>query len=242
MSPHQKFVDHLAAGTLDADDASHALGCPACAALLPDGVPDVDGLRSSWLEAAHRELARPVRPWWALAAGLAGANALLAAAAVATLEPWNWDGSRSGHGRLLGATALLAALVTVGALLALAPRQRWLRGVLGLAALAPVGVLLTTGGVATHPFLAGAHCLWTAVSLSAVPLAGGLFLLTRVAYSPLRALVVGLTCAGVGLLVLQLHCDGTQVHVLAFHLLPWVALGAATVLVRRRLPTSSYAP
>jgi len=242
MTAHERLVEHLTAGTLDGEDRAHAAGCPACAALLGAEAPEAPHVRAEWLEAAHRELARPVRPWWVLALWLGLANALLAAAAVAVLQPWHWEASAS-HPLLLASTALLSGMTTLGVLLALSPRRQWLRWVLALAALAPVAVLVTAGhGVATHPFLAGVHCVWTAVSMSALPLAGGVWLLTKVAYSPLRALAVGLVSAGVGLLVLELHCDGTSLHVLAFHLLPWAALAVAAVLVRRALPSSSYAP
>lgn len=246
MTPHQRLVAHVAAGTLDAEDGAHAARCPACAALLSHGVPATDSpsLPPTLSAAARRELGRPVRPWWVLALGLGAANAVLAVAAVTVLEPWNWEASTSAHWLFLAAALVLAALVTAGALLAFAPGRSGLKAALALAALAPVAVLLAGDGHAANPrFVDGVSCLLAVLLLSALPLAAGAWLLTQVAYSPLRALVVGLLSAGVGLLVLQFHCaDGASPHLLVFHVLPWAALGAATVLLRRALPTRSHAP
>jgi Negative regulator of sigma F len=191
----------------------------------------------------QKELGRPLRAWWLGPACLALANALLGVVAASLLEPWNWGASTSPAWLFLGAATLLLLLTTAGAFLAFAPRRRW-PGALGLSALAAAGVLLAADGHADNAhFLEGATCLVTVVVLSILPLAGGAFLLTRMAYSPPRALAVGLLCAGVGLLVLQFHCtDGARPHLLVFHLLPWAALGAAAVLLRRLLPTRSHAP
>jgi Negative regulator of sigma F len=246
VTPHQRLVEHLAAGALDGEDNSHSARCPACAALLSPSVHAADAgkVHLALLDAARRELARPLRRWWVAALALAAANGLLAAATVTALEPWNWTVSTSPHWLFICAALLLAALVTLGALLALAPARRWLLSALGLAALAPVAVLLAGDGRAANArFLDGTSCLLTVLVLSVLPLAGGALLLTRSAYSPRRALAVGLVSAGVGLLVLQFHCaDGASPHLVVFHLLPWAALGGASILLRRLLPTSSYAP
>lgn len=246
MTAHQRLVHHLAGGALDEEDAAHASRCPACRALLSAGVREADGPPpgAALLASVQKELGRPLRAWWLGPACLALANALLAALAVALLEPWNWGTSTSPAWLFLGAAALLLLLMTAGAFLAFGPRRRWRDGALGLSALAGAGVLLAADGRAANAhFLDGATCLVTVVVLSILPLAAGAFLLTRMAYSPPRALAVGLLCAGVGLLVLQFHCtDGARPHLLVFHLLPWAALGAAAVLLRRLLPTRSHAP
>lgn len=244
MTPHERLLQHLTEGALDAGDRAHAARCPACAALLADeATPDVP-LRTEWLAAAHRELGRPVHPWWGIAMGLAAANAVLAVVGTAVLVPTNWVASTSPHWLLLLAVVVLTALVTGGTFLALAPRRRWLAGALGLAALAPVVVLLAGDGHAALPhFLDGMSCLWKVLTLAVIPMATGAWVLTRSAYSPARAAAFGLISAAVGLLVLQLTCsDGSGRHLLAFHLLPWAAVGAAAVVVRRALPTWSYAP
>jgi len=245
VSPHERLLKHLTEGGPDAQDEAHAARCAACAALLSREGQPMAALapQEAWLEAAHRELARPRVPWWLLALGLSAANALLVTTAVFVLEAWNWEASTSPRWLFLGAATVLAALATTGALLALSPSRRWLEVSIGLAAVAPLGVLLAADGrVASGPFLAGASCLWTVLLLASLPLAGGLWLLTRMAYSTWRALAVGLVSGSVGLLALQFHCaNGASSHLLVFHLLPWVALGGAAVFLRSRLPTSSFA-
>jgi len=244
MTAHERLLDNLTAGALDGEDRAHAARCPACAALLADEAAPAAPLRAEWLAAAHQELSRPVRPWWGLAAGLAAANTVLAVVGTAVLVPTNWEASTTPRWLFLAAVAVLGALAVGGAVLALAPRRLWLDGALILAALAPVAVLLAGDGHAAAPhFLDGMACLWAVLALAALPLGGGAWLLTRSAYSPARAVAVGLLSAGVGLLVLQFTCnDGSSRHLLVFHLLPWAALGAVAVLVRRALPTWSYAP
>ena len=245
MNPHQRLVQHLAAGALDSEDAAHASRCPACAALLPAGAAEADApVDAGLLAALQREASRPVRAWWRWPALLALANLALAAAAVHVLEPWNAEASTSPVWLFLGASVVLLGLTTAGALLALAPRRRWPEAALALAGLSAAGVLLAADGRAANArFWDGATCLVTVVLLALLPLSAGLLLLVRVAYSPLRALAVGLLSAGVGLLVLQFHCtDGARPHLLVFHLLPWAVLGVAAVLLRRLLSTWSYAP
>ncbi|MGO9829828.1 MAG: hypothetical protein ACLPJH_06780 [Myxococcaceae bacterium] len=246
MTPHQRLVEHLASGGVDAEDRAHGARCAACAVLLSDGPEEVlaPSVQSAWLAVAHRELAHPVRPWWRQPAAFGAANLVLATAAAAFLVPSNWGATTTAHWLFLAAVAALAALAIGGVFLALAPARRSVRAALLLAVLAPLAVLLAGDGQApARPFLAGVGCLWTVLALAVLPLAFGSWLLTRSAYHPARALAVGLASAGVGLLVLQLTCeDGSSPHLLVFHLLPWVALGGVAVLVRRALPTWSYAP
>ena len=246
MTPHERLVEHLATGAVDAEDRAHGTRCPACGVLVADGAEDVlpPGVETAWLSVAHRELALPVSPWWRRAAALAAANVVLATTGAAFLVPSNWGVSTTPRWLFLAAVALLGAVAVAGVFLTLAPRRSSPRGGLALALLAPVAVLLAADGqAADRPFLAGAGCLWTVLALAALPLATGSWLLTRSAYNPARALAMGLASAGVGLLVLQLTCeDGSSPHLLVFHLLPWAALGALAVLIRRALPTWSYAP
>jgi hypothetical protein len=248
MNPHQRLVDHLAGGALDAQDTAHAGRCPACAALLPSEAAGasraLDNPTATLGLALRHELAHRHRPWWVAAAVVGVANALLAALAVVYLEPWNWEVSASPRWRFLGAAALLTALVTLAVGWALAPGRARVRSALLLAVLAPAAVLLASDGHAAFAhFLDGAKCLWTVLALSIFPLAGGAWLLSRVARSPQRSLAMGLACAGVGLLVLQFHCaDGQHAHLALFHLLPWVALGGGAVLGSRALRSWSYAP
>lgn len=246
MSPHSRLVDHLAAGILDAEDRAHAARCTACAALLGGEAarPRPEDPRPELADAVRRELGRPVRPWWLWPLLLALGNAALAVGAVAVLEPWNWEVSESPRWLLAAAAACLAALGTLGIWLASAPPSPRFQGALLLALAAPLAVLVASDGrVANDRFLDGATCLWTTLALSALPLVAAAFLLTRNAPSALRAGTMGLAAAAVALLVLQFHCaDGDRAHLFVFHLLPWGALGALLAVVRRRLPTWSYAP
>jgi hypothetical protein len=249
MNPHQRLVDHLAAGVLDAQDTAHTGRCPACAALLPGDVAGasragLDNPTATLGRSLRHELAQRHRPWWVAAAAVGVANALFAALAVVYLEPWNWEVSASPRWRFLGAAALLTALVTLAVGWAVSPGRARLRSALLLAVLTPPAVLFASdGNAAFSHFLDGAKCLWTVLVLSILPLVCGAWLLRRVARSPRRSLAMGLACAGVGLLVLQFHCaDGQRAHLALFHLLPWVALGGGAVLGSRALRTWSYAP
>jgi len=247
VSPHARLVDHLAAGTLDGEDRAHAAGCPACAALLPaerSASRPEDRPNAELLAAARRELQRRPRRWWRWPVLLAAGNAALAAAAVVYLEPWNWEVSASPRWVFVAVVLLLASLATLAIPWASAPSPNAGRGVLLLALLAPVAILAGSDGHVAHQrFLEGMECLWTTLVLGAVPLAAGAWLLTRSARSSARALAMGLAAAGVGLLVLQFHCaDGYRAHLAVFHLVPWAALAGLLVLVRRWLPTWSYAP
>ena len=244
MTAHERLVERLMAGTLQAEDFSHAALCPACGALLAAAPESAESVSPKVLEAAHRELSAPARPWWVWALGLGLANVLVAALGAVYLGPTNWGVSTSPHWRFLLAAALLFGLATVGVLLSQGPNRRGLRLALLLAALAPAAVLLAADGHAAGPHLMdGSACFWTVVALSVLPLGLGAWLLAQSAPSPARALAVGLVSAGVGLFTLQLTCeDGSPAHLLAFHLLPWAALGAAAVLLRRLIPTRSYAP
>ena len=58
-----------------------------------------------------------------------------------------------------------------------------------------------------------------------------------------RAMVLGWAAGTMSLAVMQLKCPHRDVgHVLVLHLLPLALVVGATVLARRRLPTTSYAP
>jgi hypothetical protein len=249
VTPHDRFIDHLAAGALDAEDTAHAARCRACAGLLPGtgagATPTSrDDPPAFLLRAVHRELVQRRHPWWIQAIAVGAANAIFAALAIVYLEPWNWDLSTSPRWRFVLAAALLTALVTLGVGWALSPARAWTRTALLLAALTPPMVLFASDGHSgSKPFFDGTPCLWTVLLLSIPPLASGAWLLSRVARSPTRSLAMGLACAGVGLLALQFHCaNGQPAHLATFHLLPWVAIGIGAVLGSRALRTWSYAP
>ena len=54
---------------------------------------------------------------------------------------------------------------------------------------------------------------------------------------------VYLASGATGLFALHWHCmDGTALHLIGFHALPWLSLAAVAVALRRLLPTQSHVP
>ncbi len=232
--------------------AAHAHGCAHCTATLAAyqaaeaaSVGSTPELALPRIRAAAlSELAKQptVRPWWQGALALAGFNAAVAGVAALLLGVQN---RASGFAVAAVACVLLASMAG-SALLALAPGRRPLAFTL-LGGMAVSGVALLFGASGFEPgrgFLeSGLKCLVSEVLLSVLPLATGLFLLTRTAPSALRAAVLGAACGVVGLLALHLHCpNGTVGHLVPFHVLPWLGLAVGAVAVRALLPTRSYAP
>jgi hypothetical protein len=257
MTPEcERVLDGLD-GPLPPELRSHAAGCADCRALVegfqslasPAPAPHVDEAR---LEQTRRQsltelAAHPVpTPWWKEVAVLLATYLGVGALGLAVV---------GRHGMLLNAApaavVVLVALLIVGgvgggALMALAPSRR--RGSLtGVAAVA-LGVALAQlagrSGIQVRPLLTGTlGCMGAEVVMSVVPLALALVLLCRSAFQPARALAAGLSSAGVGMLVLHVHCpDGGAEHLMLGHLLPWFALAGVAVFVRSRLPSSTYAP
>jgi hypothetical protein len=94
-----------------------------------------------------------------------------------------------------------------------------------------------------NPPQVGWACLGIELVASTVPLLVALKALTQFAFSPLRAAQVGLTAGAVGALAAHLHCPSRALpHLLGLHMLPVLALVAIAVVVRRRMPSKSFAP
>lgn len=202
--------------------------------------PDV----STLAEAARAELSRaPVpRPWWKDALVLFGVNLVAAAGALAALRPIDSPGEPVVR---YGVAAALFAVLTLGAVAAVRPGAQVLRGVfLGGVVVAAVAAVFGGDGVAsTRPFLKGLGCAVTECVLSLPTLGVALWVLSRFASSPSRTLAAGAASGAVGVLVLHLHCPvGTVDHLVVFHVVPWLALVGLVLLVRRVVPTKSYAP
>ncbi|MFY1830268.1 DUF1109 domain-containing protein [Myxococcus fulvus] len=197
---------------------------------------------------AHEALARRprARPWWHELLLLLGVHGAIAMTAVAVLAHGAWVANRAEVPVVVGVGLLLTALLSSGAYVALSPRRRTVPwgGVIAVMLAVGATVVLSGSGVRTSPLMAGIlGCAGTELAVTAVPLALTLVLLCRSAYHPVRALVAGLSAGGVSLLVLHLHCaDGTTPHLLAGHVVPWLALGGITLLLRSLLPTRSHAP
>ncbi|MGQ0506978.1 MAG: DUF1109 domain-containing protein, partial [Myxococcaceae bacterium] len=90
---------------------------------------------------------------------------------------------------------------------------------------------------------AGLKCALWEIGLALPALSAGLFLLTRSAHNPARALLLGAASGLVGITALHLHCpNGTWEHLLLSHLLPWGVVSGAALLLRPKLATQSFAP
>jgi len=183
---------------------------------------------------------RPHRWWWAPVA-LGAIYSLLVLLGIVSVSA-----NESIPVSLRIAGLGLAGASLIGFVAALAPRSRRVR-----IALFPVlGALLLSVLVAApatkyggHFWAEGISCLVVEVLTSLIPVALGVWLLTRTAFHPIRTLLLPFCAATAGLVVLCFHCsDGHPAHLLVFHLLPWLLLSAAAWLARARAPSYSYAP
>ncbi|MBZ4395938.1 DUF1109 domain-containing protein [Myxococcus sp. MISCRS1] len=216
---------------------------PSTERLASEGA-SLDAAHSFAYEALAR---RPrARPWWHELLLLLGVHGAIAMTALAVLAHGAWVANRADVPVIVGVGLLLTALLSSGAYVALAPHRRTVPwgGVIAVMLSVGATVVLSGSGVRTAPLMAGIlGCAGTELAVTAVPLAFTLVLLCRSAYHPVRALAAGLSAGGVSLLVLHLHCaDGTTPHLLAGHVVPWLALGGITLLLRALLPTRSHAP
>jgi hypothetical protein len=140
--------------------------------------------------------------------------------------------------------AILLAVVTLGAVLALAPGRRRPRLLLWLLPVVPVLLCLSGNGVHTATTMRAAlPCFVTVVLTAVVPLAVGLAFLRGMALDAARAAALGLSAAATGLFALHWRCtDGSAPHLMTFHALPWLALALLAIPLRRALPTRSHVP
>ena len=195
--------------------------------------------RSRALTAA--ELTKPVRPWRSDARNLVLAAGGMSAGVTSVLLATGSSSLQLVLSRL--ATVLpLMALGGVAAWFAVAPgkpRARW--GIVFATALAMAALVVTRG--AGHPSaLPQWVCTVSHLSLGFGPFVLALFTLRRSAPNLLRSMVAGLAVGTVGAIVGEVGCDQGWQHVLVFHLVPWLALTAASVLVSSRMSRWSYAP
>jgi hypothetical protein len=204
---------------------------------------ELNDIRAAALAELKRQPVR--RRWWVDAVALVSINAVFTAVAALALS---WPTAQhSSQGLRWAGVAILATLVVVGGILAIRPGVlRAQQLVLGLAAVC-LGVMVLaasgTRGGPEVPFLAGVGCGVTELALSLLPAGATALVLARFAFQPLRAFAGGLAAGAGGVLVLHLHCpNGELVHLLTFHVLAWVAVAAALVVVRGRLRTTSFVP
>jgi hypothetical protein len=245
VNDHDRFLGHLSSDALDDADRAHATGCRECRALLPVETaavpsPTLDAIHARALEALR---ATPLRPWRREAALLAGLNAVVAVAATLLLGSARWHAS-DDRARMAATGALLFGTLTLGEMAALDPRRRHSVLFLALAFLLPVGLLLSGHGWTSPLTVAGAMpCAITIALTALVPLVATLFVLRRMAFDGRRAAALALAAGATGLFGLHWHClDGSALHLLGFHALPWLSLAVLVVALRRLLPTESHVP
>jgi hypothetical protein len=207
---------------------------------LPARAPDVTRLA----EAARAELAAhpSPRPWWRDALLLLGVNALVAIGGVLAYGPAHSPGEPVVR---YGVAALLFAVVTLGAVVAIRPGARGLRiAFLSMGVVATLAAVFGGDGVeSTRPFARGIGCAVTECLLSIPTLGVALWVLSRFSVSASRTLAASAASAAAGVLVLHLHCPiGTVEHLAVFHVAPWLMLVGLVQGLRRLVPTHSHAP
>jgi hypothetical protein len=237
----------------DAATSAHLSGCEHCRsvasafdALSPGHPPELPLEGSGILESELARVAgRPSPPWWRQALGGVVLNLMTFVAGL-----WLLGGAGLANAApppvLWTIGVALGLLAFAGPILSLAPRCRSLRNAL-LVAVPLVAAAIGFGGSGVDPggnwVKEGIPCLTVEVLSSAAPIAFALWALTGAAFQWGRAVIAAMSAGAVGLLVLHLRCDiGSPSHLLAFHLLPWLALAAAAAVIRSRLRSRSFAP
>jgi hypothetical protein len=251
-----QVVELLGRGVLPRELADHSRTCDGCTATLagfsalkPGRVPPPSRTALSAARAdVLRELEKtPVSPpWWREAAWTALLGPAFAVGGVVVLGRGWQVLNRAGLEPLLLVGALLVLAMIWGAFAASIPRGRLHRLAMGLFALELAVAVPLAGSGFPGPlsfFDAGWRCVASELLVSLVPVGVTLWQLTRNAYSASRALTAGLCAGAAGMFALHLHCPvGSPLHLLCFHVVPWLGLAAITALVRSRLPSRTFAP
>jgi len=199
---------------------------------------------AAFAQSLSRAASRPARAWWVEGLAIGAVNLLVVAAGVGALR------SRAAVNLAPPEIVwtigfVLVAAIVAGPMIALAPGGRMLRKY-ALASFPLLAVVVVVGGSGFQPMSwmrAGISCLVLEIALSVLPAIFVVWALTTTAFRISRAAIAGLSAGAVGALALHLHCPfGTVSHLLCFHVLPWLGLGAAAVAVRSRLTSKSFAP
>jgi hypothetical protein len=201
-----------------------------------------DALARSRAAALAELRAAPVaKSWRAEAARVATAFALtglVAAIAAVAASLAGWD-------RVVARAAYLAALVALGGLAgvaALAPRLGAARAAVLAATPVLMAGLAISRGAGTPSTTPEWVCSVSHVALGSIPLAFALTSLRHQAWRWSRALVAGLGAGTAGALLGELACRQGTRHVLIHHVGAWVFIGAACVLLSRRIRPRTFAP
>jgi hypothetical protein len=239
---------------LDPDLSAHLSGCESCRAVvstyeamsrLPRGVLMERGAARAAVLAQTANLA-PARTWWWTAGLAARLNLIVAIIATIALSQSGMVRNRAPLPILLAVGLLLLSLAVAGPTISLAPRWRRLRSA-ALLSVPLIALAVVFGGSGFDPTLGllrpSIPCAVTEIVLSLAPAAIALWALTTAAFQVRRAIIAGASAGVVGILVLHLHCSiGSASHLLFFHVFPWIAVAAAVVAIRSKLPSKSFAP
>jgi hypothetical protein len=230
---------------LEPVDAEHLATCADCRAAkaafekLEQSAPMGAGPGAPPAAALAALRAQPRARSWLAAAGTVIAGHIFVALVAGAIASGLSDFKKDAFGWVIG--ALWLAALGLGPVFSLAPGRRAPLFGFALGALAAVANLSIIDGF--NPPQVGWACLAIEIVASVIPLAVAMNALTQFAFSPLRAAQVGLSAGAVGALAAHLHCPSRALpHLLGLHLVPVLALVAVAVLVRRRLPSKSFAP
>ncbi len=232
-----------------AEALAHANGCLTCGPARAawdamKGAPASSAGLATMHEFARAELRSKPKPrmWWVDAGVLLGINLAVAAiaASVFGIAPVGTHPPVSAW----GIAAALVGLMGFGSWAAVRPGARSLRTVtLGIAGLAAAWIFVGGSGIGDgRLFSAGIGCALISLGVCLVPLLVGLWVTSRFAFDVTRAISAGASVGATGMFVLHLHCaNGTASHLLTFHVLSWVAVTLTALVIRRALPSRSYA-
>lgn len=192
--------------------------------------------------AVEAELDKPLKPWGRDAVVFVVVTLALFCAGSfvfgSSMSPMQVSAPIWAQSLALLAVALIAGIA------GLAPWPQRTSRPLILGALVGGTVLATqVFSMELSEFTPRAGCFAWELIASVVP--AGLALLAAKQHAPRlsRAMVLGWAAGTMSLAVMQLKCPHRDVgHVVLFHLAPLALVVAATIFVRRRLPTTSYAP
>lgn len=242
-------IDELLKEAPTADALAHAKTCQECGPARAawdamNGAAASTASLQKARDAARAELkVQPKsRKWWVDATFLLGVNLAVAilASSLLSVRAFQPESQLSRW----GISAALFTMMIVGAWAAVRPGAHLLRIVLlVIAAAGAIWVGIGGSGLSgDRPFSSGIACALTEAAVCFAPLLVVLWITSRFAFEPTRAIVGGLSVGATGMFVLHFHCaNGSAEHLFTFHVLPWLVVGLGTLAIRRMLPSRSFA-
>ena len=224
-------------------EAAHLETCAECRAAQMSLSPQLDESTLPSLKAAALKALRAnpkVRPWWLSALALS-LFALIISVSTTFALGLHSSQHRSPELRWFSSFVWLLTMAG-GVILALMPRNRRLGSLAVLLPMVGIGLSLaaSSGDGREGAYLA---CARLEFLVALFPFVTSLVLLSGFAFDPFRAFAIGLSTGAVGVLVVHLHCpNGSLDHQLGGHIAPLLLMGAIAVLVRRWMPSRTYAP